>query len=66
MDMDAIKAFLSTTATALAIKIVAAIAFWIIGRWLIGKVVRLISAAMNRNHVDPTLTKYLAPSSTWP
>ncbi len=59
MDMDAIKVFMSTTATELAIKIAAAIAFWIIGRWLIGKVVRLISAAMNRNHVDPTLTKYL-------
>ncbi|MDO9005420.1 MAG: mechanosensitive ion channel family protein [Aquabacterium sp.] len=59
MDMDAIKVFMSTTATELALKIAAAIAFWIIGRWLIGKVVRLISAAMNRNHVDPTLTKYL-------
>lgn len=59
MDLQAVKLFLSTTATELAIKIVAAIAFWIIGRWLIGKVVRLLAAAMNRNHVDPTLTKYL-------
>ncbi len=59
MDLQAIQLFLSTTATELAIKIVAAIAFWVIGRWLIGKVVRLMAAAMNRNHVDPTLTKYL-------
>jgi small conductance mechanosensitive channel len=59
MDMQAIQTFMSTTASELAIKIVAAIAFWIIGRWLIGRVVTLISVAMNRNHVDPTLTKYL-------
>ena len=59
MDMQSIQNFLSTTVTELAIKILAAIAFWIIGRWLIGKVVALIQAAMNRNKVDPTLTKYL-------
>ncbi len=59
MDMNAIHQFLSTTATELAIKLLAAIAFWIIGRWLIGQVVGLMQAAMNRNQVDPTLTKYL-------
>ncbi len=59
MDIEAVKLYLSTTATELAIKIAAAIAFWIIGRWLIGRVIALIQAGMNRNHVDPTLTKYL-------
>jgi small conductance mechanosensitive channel len=57
--MSSIQTFLSTTLTDLAIKILAAIAFWIIGRWLIGQVIGLMQAAMNRNHVDPTLTKYL-------
>ena len=59
MDPQAIREFLSTTAIELGVKILAAIAFWIIGRWLIGRVIALISAGMNRNHVDPTLTKYL-------
>jgi small conductance mechanosensitive channel len=59
MDIASIQNFLSTTLTALAIKIAAAIAFWIVGRWLIGRVVGLIQAAMSRNAVDPTLTKYL-------
>ncbi len=59
MDMNSIQSFLSVTLTDLAIKILAAIAFWIVGRWLIGKVISLIQAAMGRNHVDPTLTKYL-------
>lgn len=59
MDMQAFQHFLNTTVYELAVKILAAIAFWIIGRWLIGKVISLMQAAMNRNHVDPTLTKYL-------
>lgn len=59
MNMQAIQDFLSTTVTELAIKILAAIAFWIIGRWLIGRVIAVMQAAMGRNAVDPTLTKYL-------
>lgn len=59
MDMQAIQHFLSTTLVELGIKILAAVAFWVIGRWMIGRVISLIQASMNRNHVDPTLTKYL-------
>lgn len=59
MDMQSIQHFLSTTLVELGIKILAAIAFWVVGRWLIGRVISLIQASMNRNHVDPTLTKYL-------
>ena len=59
MDMHSIQTFLSTTAIEIAIKVLAAIAFWVIGRWLIGMVVGLMQRAMSRNHVDPTLTKYL-------
>jgi len=59
MDMASIQTFVSTTATELAIKVLAAIAFWVIGRRLIGRVISVMQAAMSRNHVDPTLTKYL-------
>jgi small conductance mechanosensitive channel len=59
MDMNSIQTFLSTTAIELAIKVAAAIAFWVIGRWIIGRVIGLIQAGMNRNAVDPTLTKYM-------
>ena len=57
--MQSIQNFLATTASDLAIKVLAAIAFWVVGRWLIGRVIALMQAAMNRSHVDPTLTKYL-------
>ena len=43
----------------IGLKVLAALAFWIVGCWLIGRVIGLMQAAMNRNHVDPTLTKYL-------
>lgn len=59
MDIASIQTFLSTTLTELVIKVAAAIAFWVVGRWLIGKVIGLMQKAMSRNNVDPTLTKYL-------
>ncbi len=59
MDMSAVTHFLSTTGLELGMKILAAIAFWVIGRWLIGRVIGLVQAAMGRNQVDPTLTKYM-------
>jgi small conductance mechanosensitive channel len=59
MDVQQIQTFLSTTATELAIKVAAAIAFWVIGRWLISRVISLVRTGMDRQKVDPTLTKYL-------
>jgi len=45
--------------TAAAVKVAAALAFWIIGRWLIGLVGRLLQNAMQRQRVDPTLMRYI-------
>ena len=59
MDINTVQTFLTTTAVDIGIKIAAAILFWVVGRWIIGRVIGVIQSAMNRNHVDPTLTKYL-------
>ncbi|MBU6258575.1 MAG: mechanosensitive ion channel family protein [Burkholderiales bacterium] len=59
MEISSIQTLLSTTLVDLLLKIGAAILFWVVGRWIIGKVVSLMQSSMNRNHVDPTLTKYL-------
>jgi len=59
MDLTDVETFLRVTALQLAIKIVAAIAFWVVGRWIIGHVIRLLQGAMDRRRLDPTLTKYL-------
>jgi small conductance mechanosensitive channel len=58
VDVTTIESFLRDTALAIAIKVLAALAFWIIGRWLIGTVISVMRKAMDRNKVDPTLTKY--------
>jgi small conductance mechanosensitive channel len=58
VDVTTIEGFLRDTALAIAIKVLAALAFWIIGRWLIGMVISIMRKAMDRNKVDPTLTKY--------
>jgi small conductance mechanosensitive channel len=59
MDMTLVDTFLRTTVAAVAVKVVAAIVFWFVGRWLISRVIGLVQAAMHRNHIDATLTRYL-------
>ena len=59
MNMAAIQTFVSTTLVDLGLKVLGAIALWVIGRWLIGHVIVLMQRVMNRNLVDPMLTKYL-------
>jgi small conductance mechanosensitive channel len=59
MDVTTLTTFITTTGWAVLTKITAALVFWIIGRWLIRKVIRLAQAGMTRNKIDPTLTKYL-------
>ncbi|MGI9245223.1 MAG: mechanosensitive ion channel family protein [Steroidobacteraceae bacterium] len=59
MDAKAFEIFLRTTAIDLAVKIAAAIVFWFVGRWLIHRVIAMVQAAMRRNNIDPTLTRYL-------
>lgn len=44
---------------ALGIKVLEALALWIVGRWLIGLSIRLISKAMTKQKIDPTLIRYI-------
>src|SRR5262249_57365235 len=49
----------TTLLTAFALKAVGAIVVWIFGRWLIGFAVSVITRALQRQHVDPTLLRYI-------
>jgi small conductance mechanosensitive channel len=60
VDTQALMDYLTRTAAEAGIKILTALVFWLVGRWLIGRVIALMRAALNRNHVDPTLCSYLA------
>lgn len=46
-------------ATEAGLKVLAAIVFWIVGRWLIGMVGRMLQSALERQKVDPTLMRYI-------
>ncbi|MBM4156787.1 MAG: mechanosensitive ion channel family protein [Lentisphaerae bacterium] len=59
MDIEKVQTIVVDAITQFGFKILAAIAFWIVGRWLIGRVVVLFGAVMKRSKIDPTLTNYL-------
>jgi small conductance mechanosensitive channel len=40
-------------------KIIGAIVFYLVGRWLISFAIRLVSSALERQRVDPTLLRYI-------
>ncbi len=60
MDLGRLRDTFLTTLTAVALKVVAAFVFWIVGRWLIKTVLRLVQTALGRQRVDPTLLRYAA------
>lgn len=46
-------------ATDFGVKILAAIAFWVIGRWLIGTAVGMLQRSLERQKADPTVLRYI-------
>lgn len=56
--VQSIQTFLSTTAIDVGIKVLAAIVFFIVGRWIIGRVTTAIGLLMQKNQIDPTLRSY--------
>jgi small conductance mechanosensitive channel len=60
MNTETIVTFLMTQGVSFALKVLGAIAAWIVGRWLIGVALRMAGAAMQRGgKADQTLTNYL-------
>ena len=59
MDFQQISETATAALTTFGLKALGALAAWIVGRYLIGVAVRLVSAGLTRQHVDPTLLRYL-------
>jgi len=59
LNWEQISETVTTQLTAFGLKVAGAIAVWIVGRYLIGLAVRLVSAALTRQQVDPTILRYL-------
>jgi len=60
VDVSNIMQVVTASAVALGIKVIGAIVIWIIGRWLIALATRLANNALERQKIDPTLSRYLA------
>ena len=58
-DISRYQDIIVTTATDVGLKVLAAIAFWVIGRWLIGVAVGMVRAALEKQKVDPTVLRYV-------
>lgn len=59
-QMQKLQDSVMSIATEFGVKILSALAFWVIGRWLIGMVVGMVRSALDKQKVDPTVLRYLA------
>lgn len=60
LDFETVRVFMMTRGIDLGVKVLGAIVLWIVGRWVIGLITRLLRAVLTRNsRVDPTLAHYL-------
>jgi small conductance mechanosensitive channel len=59
LNVDAMKQFVYTSVAGLGMKILGAFILWIIGRWLIGLAKSMIGKGLTRQHIDPTLVRWV-------
>ncbi|MGF1536817.1 MAG: mechanosensitive ion channel family protein [Elainellaceae cyanobacterium] len=59
MDFDVLLTNVSSIAIALGLKVLGAIILWIVGRWLIRFGIKLLTNALKRSSIEPTLLVYL-------
>jgi small conductance mechanosensitive channel len=59
MDIGVIAQNIGTVIATIGLQILGAIALWIVGRWLIGLIVRVLEKGLERQKVDPTVLRYL-------
>jgi small conductance mechanosensitive channel len=59
VNLSAMMQTVTTTLTTVGLRLLGAIAIWIVGRWLIGLVLRMIGSALGKQKMDPTLIRYI-------
>ena len=59
IDLVKIQNLIIDTAADVGIKVLGAIALWLIGRWLIGFALRIVRGGLERQHIDPTVVRYV-------
>jgi small conductance mechanosensitive channel len=59
VNLSAMMQTATTILTTVGLRLLGAIAIWIVGRWLIGLTLRMIGSALTKQKVDPTLIRYI-------
>ena len=59
-DITRYQDIIVAAVTTVGLKVLGALVFWVIGRWLIGLVLGMIRKALERQKVDPTVLRYLS------
>jgi small conductance mechanosensitive channel len=59
MDMSKVMQTIIDVGILVGFKVIGAIVFYLVGRWLISLAIRLVSSALARQKVDPTLLRYI-------
>ncbi len=59
LNLSAMMQTATAVLTTVGLRLLGAIAIWIIGRWLIGIALRMIGSALRKQKIDPTLIRYI-------
>src|SRR5713226_3197786 len=59
LNLSAMMQTVTAALTTVGLKLLGAIAIWIIGRWLIGLALQMIGGALRKQKIDPTLIRYI-------
>jgi len=57
--LDALILLLQTRGVDIGLNLLGAITIWVLGRWAIRGTKRMVGAALERRHTDPTLSRYV-------
>ena len=62
LDANSILQYVGAVAAAVGLKLLGALALWIVGRWLIRLASKLVTRGLSRQNLDPTLINYIGSS----
>jgi small conductance mechanosensitive channel len=58
-NLSAMMQTVTTVLTTVGLRLLGAIAIWIVGRWLIALVLRMMGTGLRKQQIDPTLIRYI-------
>jgi small conductance mechanosensitive channel len=64
MDINKVVQTVSEQGTRIGFQVAGAILLWVVGRWVIGWVIRLFDAGLERQKVEETLANYITSTAT--